>query len=51
MSGSKKAAMSALTRAIEAGFRNKDVLAADERFASLRGTPEYARLVQALADK
>lgn len=51
MSGSKKPAISALSRAIEAGFRNQEVLANDPRFASLRGTAEFARVLDALAAK
>lgn len=51
MSGSRKAAIAALNRAVELGFRNQEALAADDRFASLRGTAEYARLMETLAGK
>ena len=51
MAGFKKPALEALEKAIELGFRDADTLTRDERFVSLRTTPEYVRLMAALGGK
>ncbi len=49
--GAKKAAVAALEKAVEAGFRDATALAADARFNALRDTPAYARLLERLATR
>lgn len=51
MASARKEAIAALKKAIELGFDDRDALATDERFKSLRGTAEYQRLVQLLGGK
>ncbi|MGE5815485.1 MAG: TPR end-of-group domain-containing protein, partial [Acidobacteriota bacterium] len=51
MASSKKEAIAALRKSIELGFKDRELLASDERFASIRSTPEYAGVIQALGGK
>jgi predicted esterase len=45
MAGRRKPALAALEKALEAGFRNAELLRTDVRFASIREAAEFAALV------
>ncbi|MEN6311421.1 MAG: hypothetical protein ABFD80_07790 [Acidobacteriota bacterium] len=46
--GDRKKGLEYLQRAVEAGFRNFELLAADEDLKPLRGDPAFARLIERL---
>lgn len=49
LSGRKREALESLRRAVDKGFRDISILEGNPDFESLRGTPEYRKIVEELA--